>query len=141
MTKKELGQLIDLKKEIKEIEESILKIEQMDISSAPINVKASKKNFPYVQGHMTVPGYNPALADKRDRLLLERKMLLDARKNKAVNEERKLLQYINNIQESRIRRIMYFRFVEGYTWEEIGKIVHCDRTTAEKMIVRYLDRN
>ena len=50
MTKKELEQLIDLKKEIKELEQSILKIQQMYIGDAPVTVDASKKNFPYIQG-------------------------------------------------------------------------------------------
>ena len=43
MTKKELEQLIDLKKEIKELEQSILKIQQMYIGDAPVAVDASRR--------------------------------------------------------------------------------------------------
>ena len=50
MTKKELEQLIDLKKEIKELEQSILKIQQMYIGDAPVSVDASKKIFHIFKG-------------------------------------------------------------------------------------------
>ncbi|MDE7205295.1 MAG: hypothetical protein K2O91_26110 [Lachnospiraceae bacterium] len=138
MTKKELEQLIDLQKEIKELEQSILKIKQMDIGEAPVKVNASRQNFPYTQSKTTVHGYDPVLADKRSRRLYEKRVLLDERKKKAAEEERRLLCYINGIEESRIRRIMQFRYIEGLTWEKIGDIMHCDRTTVEKMITRYI---
>ena len=140
MTKKELEQLIDLKKEIAELEQCIVKIEQMDISSAPIKVNSSQKDFPYIQGFASVPGYDPVIADRRARRLYEKKILLEERKEKAAQEEKKLIQYINSIQESKIRRIMQFRYIEGLTWERIGAIMHCDRTTADKMISRYLKK-
>ena len=86
VTKKELEQLIDLKKEIKELEQSILKIQQMYIGDAPVTVDASKKNFPYIQGKAIVHGYNPVLAKKRSEHLCEKKMLLDDRRKKAAKE-------------------------------------------------------
>lgn len=141
VTKKELEQLIDLRKEIDELEQSILKTEQMDIGAVPVKVDASRQNFPYIQDRITVKSYNPTLADKRARLLYNKRVLLEERKKRAAEEETKLLQYINQIKESKIRRIMQFRFVEGLTWEKIGGIMHCDRTTAEKMVNRYLKKS
>lgn len=141
MTKKELEQLIDLKKEIKELEQSIQKIQQMYIGDAPVAVDASRKNFPYIQGKAIVHGYDPVLAEKRSKRLHEKKMLLDDRRKKAANEEKRLIQYINSIPESRVRRIMQFRYIDGFTWERIGEIMHCDRRTGERIVSRYLKRN
>lgn len=141
MTKRELEQLTDLKREIGEIEQNIAKIEQMDIKAVPIKVDASSKCFPYIQSRAVVQEYDPVLADKRDRILYEKSMLLEERKRKAAEEELMLTQYINNVKVSRVRRIMQYRYVEGFTWEKIGEIMHCDRTTAEKMITRYLKKN
>ena len=90
MTKKELEQLIDLKKEIKELEQSILRIQQMYIGDAPVAVDASKKNFPYTQGKAIVHGYDPVLAKKRSEHLCEKKMLLDDRRKKAAKEKKSL---------------------------------------------------
>ncbi len=141
LTKKELEQLIYLKKEIEELEQKIAQIEQMDISSAPVRVNASGQNFPYVQGWATVQGYNPVLADKRSKLLCENKMMLKERKESAAREEQKLLQYINNVKESRIRRIMQYKYVDGYSWDKIGNIMHFDRRTGERIVSRYLNQN
>ncbi len=138
MTKEELEQLIDLRKEIKEIEQSILKAEQMEIEEVTVKVNASYQDFPYIQGRVSVKSYNPVLANKRDRLLHDKKMLLDKRKEKAIEEERKLTQYINNINESRVRRIMQYRYIDGYSWEKIGYIMHFDRRTCERIVSRYL---
>lgn len=138
MTKKELEQLIDLKKEIKELEQGILKTEQIDIEAIPVKVDASRKDFPYIQGKMTVQSYNPVLADKRANLLYSKRVLLEERKRKAAEEEAKLLQYINSIQESKVRRIMQFRYIDGYSWETIGAIMHFDRRTGERIVSRYL---
>lgn len=76
MTKKELEQLIDLKKEIKELEQSILKIQQMYIGDAPVTVDASKKNFPYIQGKAIVHGYNPVLAKSALNIYVKRRCYL-----------------------------------------------------------------
>lgn len=141
MTKQELEQLTDLKQEIEELEKNIAKIKQMDIKEVSIKVSASSKSFPYVQGRATVQEYDPALKDKRDRLLYEKRMLLCDRKEQAAEEERRLMQYINNIKESRVRRIMQYRYVDGYSWEKIGDIMHFDRRTGERIVSRYLKRN
>lgn len=141
MTKQELEQLIHLKQEIEELEQNIVKIESMDIQSVPIKVDASSQCFPYVQSRATVQEYDLALADKRDRLLCEKKLLLCDRKEKAAEEEKRLIQYINNIKESCIRRIMQYRYVDGYSWEKIGDIMHFDRRTGERIVSRYLKRN
>lgn len=141
MTKKELEQLIDLRKEIKELEESILKVEQMEIEGIPIKVKASYQDFPYIQGKISVKSYNPVLVDKRDRIICEKKMLLNERKQKIIEEEKKLTQYINNISESRVRRIMQYRYIDGYSWEKIGNIMHFDRRTCERIVSRYLKQS
>lgn len=141
MTKKELEQLIDLKKEIEEIEQNITHIKLMDIGTMPVRVDASSQGFPYIQSKATVQGYDPRLANKRDKLLYEKRILLNERKEKAAEEEKRLTQYINNIKESRVRRIMQYRYVDGYSWEKIGDIMHFDRRTGERIVSRYLRQN
>lgn len=36
---------------------------------------------------------------------------------------------------------MQYRYIDGYSWEKIGNVMHCDRTTAEKAVTRYLKKN
>ncbi len=70
-----------------------------------------------------------------------RLMMLKERKESAAREEQKLLQYINNVKESRIRRIMQYKYVDGYSWDKIGNIMHFDRRTGERIVSRYLNQN
>ncbi len=103
MTKEELEQLIDLRKEIKEIE---LKLKYEDA------------------GH---PSENFGL--------------LEARKHMAAELEKEITEYINSVKDSRIRRIMQYKYVDGYTWRKIASIMHYDRSYPEKAVTRYLDRH
>ena len=113
----------------------------MDIIVVPVKVDASGRNFPYIQGKMTVSSYDPVQADKRAVRLYNKKTLLEERKKKAAEAEIQILQYINSIQESRVRRIMQFRYIDEYSWEQIGTIMHFDRRTGERIVSRYLRQN
>lgn len=103
MTKEKLEQLIDLKKEIKEIEQKT-KHESTGCPSGSTE-------------------------------------LLEKRRHMAAGLEKEITAYINSVGSSRIRRIMQYRYVEGYTWNKIARIMHYDRTYPEKLISKYLKDN
>lgn len=103
MTKEELEQLIDLREEIKEIEQKIKR------------------------GDTGYPSSN-----------LE---LLKARKHMAAQLEREITEFINSVKDSRIRRIMQYKYVDGYTWRKIANIMHYDRSYPEKVVTRYLHKH
>ena len=138
MTKEELNQLNDLKAEIRELEQKIIALKQKEIGRVQDKVKSSSKNFPYIQGSTTIEGFDRKGEERRDDLLYTKKMLLISRKTKAEQEEIRLTQYINNIPDSRIRRIMQYKYVEGYSWQHIANIMHYDKSYPEKLITRYL---
>ncbi len=141
MTKGELNQLNDIRAEISELEKKITALQQMKRDTVQDKVKASQQNYPYIQGSTTVTGYGSATALRKDKILHEKQRLLIARKEKAELLEMKITAYINSIDDSRIRRIMQYRYIEGYTWEKIGKIMNCHRSTVEKTILKFFDEN
>lgn len=141
MTKEMLGQLVDLREEIIELEKQIQKLEQKEIGTIIDKVRASYRDFPYIEGSVPIAGYDHKAMERRERLVGEKLRLLNARKLRAQELENEITEYINTIQESRIRRIMQYRYVEDLTWAEVGELVHCDRTTAEKIVSRYLDEH
>lgn len=87
MTKKELEQLIDLKKEIKELEQSILKIQQMYIGDAPVAVDASKKIFHIFKEKQSFMDMIQCLQKNVPNIYMK-KILLDDRRKKAAKEEK-----------------------------------------------------
>lgn len=140
MKKEELEQLNDLHKEIAELESAITRLQQQKSGTAVDKVRASGKYFPYVNGHKTVEGFNMAAEERRIQMLDRKEIMLRDRKKKAEEAEIKIMEYINSVQDSRIRRIMQYRFIDGYKWEKIGKILNCDRTYPKKMIDQNLDK-
>ena len=106
MTKEKLEQLIDLRKEIKEIEQKI----RQEGAENPICSSGNAN-------------------------------LLKNRKEMAAEVEKQITEYINSVVDSRVRRIMQYKYVDGYTWRKIARIMHYDRSSPEKIITRYLNRH
>lgn len=138
MTKEELNQLNDLKEEIKELEQKIRYLAQKKIGATYDKVKASYSDFPYIQGNATIYGFDSKSADARDAAIENKIKILEARRRKAEKEEEKISKYINSVEDSRVRRIMEYRYIDGYKWDKIAKILHCDRTTPEKIVMKYI---
>ena len=103
MTKEKLGQLIDLRQEIKEIKKRI----------------GSERTG------------NPSESNIE---LLARRLKL------AADLEKEIMEYINTVTDSRIRRIMQYKYVDGYTWQRIANIMHYDKSYPEKAITRYINK-
>lgn len=138
MTKEDLEQLCDLRKEIAELEYKNAKLSSRGSRIVSDKVQASSKDFPYVQTTVKIEGYDYAGDQKSRKQLRQKRILLQQRKEQAEALELRITQYINSISDSGIRRMIDYKYIEGYTWEKIGRIFHCDRTTAEKRVSNYL---
>ena len=133
-----MSQLASLRREIRELDEKIAAINARKGMVVTDKVQASAKEFPYQETHVTIHGYSYELDPKSKRQKKEKERLLRIRRQQASEWELKITEYINTITDSEIRRMMEYRYIENYTWEEIGRIFHCDRTTAEKKVSNYL---
>ena len=102
MTKKELEQLIPLRREIKDLKERIEK------SSVHTSVQGSDANFPYVLHNVAVEGLpDEALQDK-------------LRLRQCVAEYKRLIDFINGIDDSLTRQIFEYKYRYGYKWLKIA---------------------
>jgi DNA-directed RNA polymerase specialized sigma24 family protein len=139
MTKKELEQFTSLKAEIKDIRR---KMDELDNTETPMvqdKVRASGKEWPYIEGHTTIHGIDVYEAHRMGAKRVELTSTLKARLAKAEALETSIEEYINTIEDSRVRRMIEYRYVKGYTSEKVGEIMHCERSTVEKAIKRYLE--
>lgn len=137
----ELEQLNDLRKEIAELEAAIKRLRQQKSGTATDKVRASGKEYPYINGFKQISGYNMAAEERRKELLDRKELLLNDRKKKAEAAELKIMEYINSVEDSRVRRIMQYRFMDGYKWEKISKLLHYERTYPKKLIDGYLKKH
>ncbi len=143
MNKEEMSQLSDLREEISELEDDILNLDRYVRGNRIVTdkVQASSRDFPYTETTVKITGYEYKGDKRRKKKLTEKRQLLNKRRAKAEALEKKISSYINNVDDSRIRRMMVHKYEKGYTWEQIGKIMNCDRTTAEKQVVKYMEEH
>lgn len=137
MTKEELSQLASLRREIQELDAKIMAINARR-QVVTDKVQASAKEFPYQETHVTIQGYAYDLDPKLKKQKREKERLLRIRRQQASELELRITTFINTITDSEIRRMVEYKYIEEYTWAEIGYKFHCDRTTAEKKVSNYL---
>lgn len=122
MTKKELEQLIPLRREIKDLKERIEK--------APVHtsVQGSDANFPYVLHNVVIEGLpDEALQDK-------------LRLSKCVTEYERLYDFINGIEDSLTRQIFRKKFNYGFSCQRIASdLDYIDEGTPRKIIKKFLE--
>lgn len=138
MTKSELEQLLDLRKEIQELDAKVEKMQEQRVGKVTDRVQASIPDFPYVRTTKTITGVDNKGSRKRRRELTESELLLLKRRQQAVDTEYKISQYIKSINDSRIRRIISLRYEEGLSWDKVAAAMNCDRTYPEKLLTKYL---
>ena len=75
MTKEDLEQLCDLRKEIAELEYKIARLSSRGSRIVSDKVQASSKDFPYVQTAVKIEGYD-YVGDQKSRKQLRKKRIL-----------------------------------------------------------------
>ncbi len=140
MTKKELGQLLDLRKEIEELDVKIERMQKQRVGKTIDKVHASMKEYPYVYTTKTIVGVDNKDKKKR-RELTASEILLLKRRQQAVEAEFRISQYIKGIKDSRIRRIISLKYEEGLSWEKVADVLKCDRTYPRKLLDKYLQEH
>lgn len=122
MSEKELSQYYWLKKEIKSLED---RIEEFGDGVGAIAIKDT-----------IVSGSSPKSSIQEKKMILLNQ-LIDARIT-ALEKYIEIERYIETVEESEIRQIMRFRFLDLKSWTEIGEELHYDRTSVAKKLRQYI---
>lgn len=138
MTKEQLEQLGCLREEIRELHQEIRRLRERNRDIVTDKVQASSHEFPYTRVNMLIRGYDVRGTRKRNAAIHKKQCLLEKRMLEAQLLEAEIAEFINGIANSETRRIFHARYELGRTWEQIGKEMHFDRTTAEKKVAKYL---
>jgi len=120
MTEEELKQLYWLKKEIKQIDNELQKLENMSLTKSHILT-----GLPFGNDKSDiVANYSCDIVD------LETK--LKEKKQKCIDNVAKVEDFIDNIEDSQIRQIFRFRHINGLSWDDIASEMNMHRTTVSK---------
>ncbi len=128
MTKKQLQQHRALKREIEELDKKILQEQKKEISVTQEKVKASMKDFPYIEIYNVEQAY------------ISRKLINEyqKRKLKAEKETLEIETFISSISDAEIRLMFQYSFIDGMKQREIAERLHMERSNISKKITEIL---
>lgn len=136
MNKKDLEQIMFLKREVKDLER---RLQNNNISSTVADsVKGSSTNFPYIECHRVIQGvdYKKQIRDKKYRKLLKSK-------RDKINKLLVQIEYdLNYIEDSEIRQIIRYKYFDDCSWIQImHKMNYKSEEKARIKLKRFFEKN
>lgn len=148
VSKKILVQYADLQQEIKYLRKKIdsLQNEQAKMENKKQHsfVTGSSKDFPYTKHSIHTEGY-VELTDISSRhlnsIINSEIRKLEERYERLLNATNELLDFIDSIEDSRIRMIITYRIVENYSWGQVADAMGGANTEdcVKKAFYRFVD--
>lgn len=134
MDKEQLKQIRYIKSEIEVIENQINNIEPTMVTD---KVTGSSAYFPYVQRSFTLEGIDTDEYERRVRRL-QRKLI--KRKEKLLQLQEEINNFIDSIEDSLVRQIITLRYVDGLNWYEVSDRIGENSTSesVRKIAERYI---
>lgn len=128
MTLKELSQLYYLNREIEMDKKRLQELEVLAVSISP---------------NLTGMPRSPGVSDKVGRYAAEiadLKGIIEAKHQQCLYERSRLERYIASIDDSLLRQVLTYRFVNGLPWEQVAACVGGSNTagSVKMMCYRYL---
>ncbi|WP_277407860.1 hypothetical protein [Lacrimispora xylanisolvens] len=141
LTREYLATYTYLESEIKRLRRRIKYYENNPLTSEYGIVKGSLKQFPFTECHFVVSGANVKSNEEREKMV--RQLLIDLKGNEQLFEDMKLEIecFLENLgpEQVEIKQILYYRYVERWSYDEIAKEMSYDRTTIQKKIEKNLN--
>lgn len=121
MKRTALEQYISLKAEIKEIESRIQRLQgKLQRINDEGNVRYAVKGGDGGQQTFHIEGFPVAEEDEAKYLLSKNIRLLEDRRAKAAEQVVEVEQYINTIEDSRMRRMITLRYLDNLSWWKVA---------------------
>lgn len=146
MTKELLAQYVDLQEEIKDLRRRIRdiesKIEQMKVEGTVFDsVKGTRHDGTI--GSIRIEGFPYPRYDEKLEKLYCYKEQLEKAELKAVELTNKVEEYINSIADSRMRRIIRYRYIDKLSWTAVASRIGGNNTaeSVKKAFYRFLEKN
>lgn len=130
MTVKELSQLYYLNREIEQDKQRLANLEAMATSTT-----VSITGLPNFKGITDKTAIAVAIADIKG--------VIETKNKLCITEYNRLMRYIANVEDSYIRQILTFRYVDGFSWIQVALRIGGGNTedSVRKAHKRFLDKN
>lgn len=114
MTKEKLKRYRLLLSELELLKRQLEKLEPEYVLDS---VNGSNSEFPYTNHKMHIEGYDLESYRKKVERLKRR---INSKMNELVEEKDSLVEFIYKIENSEIRQIFIYRYIDGLMWKEIS---------------------
>ena len=113
------------------------RIEALQKKEVPVvmgKVKASSRDFPYLEHRISVQMDEPVESDRIKRMF----RIYRERQEKIGQQMLQIEEFINGIDDTEIRQIFELRLIEGQKQEQIAKVMHLERSSVSRKISAYM---
>lgn len=150
VSKEILIQYADLQQEIEYLRKKIdsLQNEQAEMEKKKKNssVMASSKDFPYTTHNVKTEGYiglTTISAKNLSSTINLEISKLEKRYEDLLEATNNVLDFIETIDDSRVRMIVTYRFIEGYSWGKVAEAMGGGNTddSVRKCFERFFEKN
>ena len=123
MDKGALLQLSEIKKEIADLEERIRKDERKmeEYSNLVVSDTVTGTRPDGTFGPIKITGLDRKHYNRQKLLVNHKREMLKGLQEKLLQKEIEAEEYIQTIQDSRLRQILRYRYVDGLTWQQVSK--------------------
>lgn len=105
------------RKLLSEVELLKRQLEKTEPEYVEDSVKGSSTSFPYTQHKVHIEGYD--LESYKRKVSRLNKRIVN-KMNELVEEKDSLIEFIYNIEETELRQIFIYKYIDGLVWKEIA---------------------
>lgn len=137
MTEEKLKQYRSLVREIEELEKRIKKETDKSVDIVVGKVQASMPVHPYIATHVAVEMEEPGQAAAKSKIIT----LYRERQQEARMLKEEIERFISSIENSRIRLIMQYRFIDDMRLDSIGEILGYSKGRVSQIISQAIKKD
>lgn len=138
MTLDQLEQYTNLRAEVAELERKQERAERRARVILTDSVRGSDPEYPYCPHTIIIRGRGERQARTVRKIKMERRKRLEKAKGQLAEIE----AFIASVDDSRIRRIIDLRYIQGKNWKQVAQKIYGSphyEDAAKKRLYRYLD--
>ena len=145
--KKILIQYSDLQNEIKYISKRIDKLRNEKIKyeakKKHDKVRASHREYPYIEHSVHIEGLTNVNEMMLNSTINKELRNLEERYDKLLEVTNEVLDFIESIEDSHVRMIITYRFIENYSWLKVAEAMGGGNTedSVRKSFERFLEKD
>lgn len=133
-----LSKCEDVTREIKDLESRIQKLQEAEnYKIVKDSVRGSLGVFPYISKSIVIEGFEE---QKESKKLIKYKKILEEKKDELLDIIIDIEEYLNQIDNSRIRQIIRYRYIDKKNWIQIGHLMKTSADGVRMELKRFLKK-